>query len=33
MHPRTPGSKYTEDEAADALGRVKALMNHLADVI
>ncbi len=32
-HPRTPGTVYTEDQASEALGRVKSLMRHLAFTI
>lgn len=29
-HPRVPGDVYTEDQAEEAIGRVRALMRHLA---
>lgn len=32
-HPRVPGDSYSEEQAAEALGRVRALMRHLASVI
>lgn len=32
-HPRTPGDQYTEEQATEALGRVKALMRHLAALL
>ncbi len=34
MHPaRTPGDKYTEEEATDAIARLKSFMRALADAI
>lgn len=33
MHPRTPGSSYTEEQASDALSRVKAFMRTLAEAL